>query len=159
MCLTPSLEPLKNYENFKMEFAALQSGDTSGLNTEQLDNYNSMRAFLDQKESGDFDAEDPTFQSGIGLYTVFGDPQGSYAAIDRMIENDQFIPSAYNSVLTDAMVENQATLKKLTVETIVKIITGDPVDSYDTFLQTWYTLGGQDVIDDAQAWVDGNNAG
>ena len=87
---------------------------------------------------------------------MFGDPKGSYAAIDKMVENNQFIPSAYNSLPTEKMAENSATLKKLTVETIAKIITGESVDSYDTFIETWYALGGQDVIDDAQAWADAN---
>ena len=69
---------------------------------------------------------------------------------------DGFTPSAYNSLPTDAMAENGETLKKLTVETIVKIITGAPVDSYDQFLSTWYALGGEEIIADAQAWADAN---
>ena len=154
--LTPSLAPLKNYDNFKMESAALQDGDTSNLNIEQLGDYEYMKSFLEMKEAGNLDPEDPAFMTGIGLYTVFGDPKGSYAAIDKMVENNQFIPSAYNSLPTEKMAENSATLKKLTVETIAKIITGESVDSYDTFIETWYALGGQDVIDDAQAWADAN---
>lgn len=154
--ITQTLAPLKNYDNYKMESAALESGDTSELNTEQLMDYENMKTYLDMVEAGDYDPEDPVFSAGIGSYTVFGDPQGSYAAIDKMIQNNQFVMSAYNALPTDAMAENSATLKKLTVETIVKIITGDDVDSYDTFLESWYALGGQTVIDDAQAWADAN---
>lgn len=154
--LTWSLPPLKNYDNFKMESAAIQSGNTDNLNTEQMSDYQNMRTFLDRLESGNFDPEDPIFNAGIGLYTVFGDPQGAYAALDQVIQKDMFVYSVYNSLPTDTMAENSATLKKLTVETIVKIITGDSVDTYDSFLDTWYTLGGQDVIDDAQAWADAN---
>lgn len=154
--LTYTLPPLKNYDNFKLESAALQSGDTSKLNTEQLSDYENMKTFLDMKESGSFDPEDPIFGAGIGLYTVFGDPQGAYAALDRLIQKDMFVYSAYNSLPTDRMAENAATLKKLTVETIVKIITGESVDTYDDFLKTWYALGGQDVIEDAQTWADAN---
>ena len=134
----------------------MQDGDTSNLNIEQLGDYEYMKSFLEMKEAGNLDPEDPAFMTGIGLYTVFGDPKGSYAAIDKMVENNQFIPSAYNSLPTEKMAENSATLKKLTVETIAKIITGESVDSYDTFIETWYALGGQDVIDDAQAWADAN---
>ncbi len=153
---TVTLAPLKNLDNYRKESAALLSGDTSELNTEQLGDYNNMKGFLDMYNSGEFDVEDPIFSAGISYYTVFGDPQGSYATIDKMIANDAFKLSAYNSFPTDAMAENAATLKKLTVETIVKIITGDPVDSYDSFLETWYALGGEDVIADAQAWSDAN---
>ena len=115
-----------------------------------------MRTFLDGIESGSFDPEEPVFSAGVGYYTVFGDPQGAYALIDRLIGIDAFTPSAYNSLPTDAMAENGETLKKLTVETIVKIITGAPVDSYDQFLSTWYALGGEDIVADAQAWADAN---
>lgn len=153
---TITLAPLKNLDNYRKESAALQSGDTSELNTEQLGDYNNMKGFLDPYNSGTFDVEDPIFSAGISYYTVFGDPQGSYATIDKMIANDAFKPSAYNSLPTDTMAENAETLKKLTVETIVKIITGDPVDGYDSFLNTWYALGGEDAIADAQAWADAN---
>lgn len=154
--LTQTLPPLKNYDNYKLESAALLSGDTSKLNLEQASDYQNMKTYLEMRESGSYDPEDAAFKSGIGLYTVFGDPQGSYAAIDKLIAENRFVPSAFNSLPTDKMAENSATLKKLTVEKIVKIITGDSVDTYDTFLKTWYSLGGQDVIDDAQAWADKN---
>ena len=150
------MKPLKNYDNYKMESAALESGDTSGLNAEQMGDYESMKKYLDTKDTGEFDPEDPQTSSGIALYTVFGDPQGAYAALDEMIQNNRFIPSAYNFLPSDSMAENASTLKKLTVETMAKIITGQSVDSYDAFLETWYALGGQDVIDDAQAWADAN---
>lgn len=154
--LTITLAPLKNLDNFRKESAALLSGTTSELNTEQMGDYNNMKGFLDMYNSGEFDAEDPIFSAGISYYTVFGDPQSSYAAIDKMIANNAFKLSAYNTLPTEAMAENAETLKKLTVETIVKIITGAPVDDYDSFLKTWYTLGGEDVIADAQAWADAN---
>lgn len=154
--ITQTLTPLKNYDNYKLESAALSSGDTSQLNAEQSGDYSKMKKYLDSKGTDAFDPEDPEISTGISLYTVFGDPQGSYAALDEMIRNDRFVYSAYNFLPSDSMAENASTLKKLTVETIAKIITGESVDSYDTFLETWYTLGGQDVIDDAQAWADAN---
>ena len=144
--LTVTLAPLKNLDNYRKESAAVQTGDTSELNTEQMGDYVYMRTFLDGIESGSFDPEEPVFSAGVGYYTVFGDPQGAYVLIDKLIGMDGFTPSAYNSLPTDAMAENGETLKKLTVETIVKIITGAPVDSYDQFLSTWYALGGEEII-------------
>lgn len=154
--LTITLAPLKNLDNYRKESAAVLSGDTSELNTEQMGDYTYMKTFLDAYRSSDFDPEDPVFAAGASYYTVFGDPQGSYALIDQMIAKDAYVHSAYNSFPTEAMAENAETLKKLTVETIVKIVTGDPVDSYDSFLTTWYALGGEDIIADAQAWADVN---
>ena len=154
--LTVTLAPLKNLDNFRKESAAVQSGDTSELNTEQMGDYEYMRAYLDAVESGNLDPEDSLVSAGVGYYTVFGDPQSSYAVIDKLIGEDGFTPCAYNSLPTDAMAENGETLKKLTVETTVKIITGAPVDSYDQFLDTWNALGGEDIVADAQAWADAN---
>ena len=152
--LTNTLAPLKNYDNYQKESAALESGDTSELNAEQLGDYNNMKAFLDAKESGNMNMEDPAVSAGAASYTVFGDPQGSYAVIDKLIKEDGFITSCYQGLPTEKMAEVSPTLKKLTVETIVKIITGDPVDTYDDFLQNWHSLGGDDALSEAQAWVD-----
>lgn len=156
LALQVTLAPLKNLDNHEKESKALETGDTSELNAEQMSDYTNQKAFLDMYQSGDFDPEDPAFSAGISLYTVFGDPQGAYATISDMIDTDSFKASAYNSLPTDSMAENSETLKKLTVETIVKIITGEPVDSYDSFLESWYAMGGEQVIADAQAWADAN---
>lgn len=151
--LTPTLVPLKNYDNYLKESAALVSGDTSELNTEQLGDYENMKAYLEAVESGNIDPDDGVFQGGCGLYTVFGNPEGSYAALDKIIKEDAFMYTAYNALPTPKMAEVEATLNKLTVETIVKIITGDPVESYDDFLDSWNKLGGADVTAEATEWV------
>lgn len=151
--LTHTLVPLKNYDNYLKESAALVSGDTSELNTEQKQDYENMKQYLEMMEEGKIDPNDPVFQGGCGLYTVFGNPEGSYAALDKMIQEDAFTYSAYNAVPTAKMSEVEATLNKLTIETIVKIITGDPVDSYDEFLTSWKDLGGDEVTAEATEWV------
>ncbi|MFQ9394467.1 MAG: hypothetical protein ACLR2E_10875 [Lachnospiraceae bacterium] len=81
-----TLAPLKNYDNFQKESAALQTGDTSELNMEQMSDYTNMKAFVDAKEAGTLDAEDAAQNSGAALYTVFGDPNGGYAALDQLIK-------------------------------------------------------------------------
>lgn len=156
VCLTPSLEPLKNYDNYKKERAALESGDTSELNMEQLSDYENQKYYLEQLEAGDYDIEDATFLSGASLYTVFGNPKGSYAALDSLIQTDGFTYSAYNTLPTAKMSEVEATLDKLTKETIIKIVVGDSVDAYDTFLTSWYGLGGEEITQEAADWVKNN---
>ena len=46
--------------------------------------------------------------------------------------------------------------EKLTIETIVKIITGESVDSYDGLVSNWHALGGDDALAEAQEWADSN---
>lgn len=154
--LTHTLSPLKNFNNYKLESEALASGDTSKLNAEQLSDYNNMRAYLDAKDTAEYDPNDPVMEAGIGLYTVFGDPQGSYAALDKLEQEDGFIASNFNGIPTETMSGTTATLKKLVIENIVKIITGESVDSYDKVLENWYALGGTEAIKEAQEWIDNN---
>lgn len=154
---TQTLSPLKNYENFKLESQALADGDTSQLNAEQKGDYTSMRSYLDAKESGDYDPNDPTMEAAVGIYTVFGDQEGSYAALDKLYNEDGFITSCFDGIPTEKMSENSAALKKLIAENIVKIITGESVDTYDEVLEDWYTLGGTAVIEEAQEWLDSSD--
>lgn len=64
--------------------------------------------------------------------------------------------SAYNYIPTETMSAKYSTLDKMALETIVKIIYGDSVDSYDKFLQSWKALGGETVTKEAQEWYDSN---
>ena len=158
--LSRNMPPLANLDNYVKESAAVAAGTMEGqdLTFEQIDNVTNIMKFLEAYNSDGCsleELEDSAITAGAGLYTVFADPQGSYAAIYRMMDKDQFIATAYNYVPTQNMVDNGATLQKLTAETIVKIITGtEAVDYYDTFLENWMVLGGADCIADAQAWAD-----
>lgn len=112
---------------------------------------------MDAKENGTFDSSDSTFQGPIGRYTVYGDPEGSYAVLNEMIEEDRFVHSAYDAPLTDEQADVSATLQKMTIETIVKIITGsEDVEYYDTFLDTWMANGGETYLNDVQEWIAEN---
>lgn len=152
--LTQTTPPLKNYDNYLKESEAVKTGKTDALNVEQLADYTNMKVYLDQMESGSPDLEDANFQAGIGLYTVFGDPDGGYAAIDKMIQEDAFNKSMYNTVPTENMAAKYPTLNKMAMETIVKIISGDPVEDYDAFLETWNKMGGEESTKEAQEWAD-----
>ena len=156
--LTRTMKPLKNLDNYYKESKALETGDISVLDAEQKSDYTKMKAFLDTMATDNPDVENEEVQSGIGLYSVFGDPQGGYAAIDSIKIKNNLNVSAYNTVPTDTMTAKYPTLNKLAMETIIKIITGDAsVDSYDEFLDNWKKLGGDEVTAQAQEWFDANN--
>lgn len=153
--LTKTMKPLKNLDNYYKESKALASDDVSELDAEQKNDYTKMKAYLDEMKKDSPNIEDENVQAGIGLYSVFGDPQGGYAAIDSIKTKNNMNISAYNTVPTDAMVSKYPTLNKLAMETIIKIITGDaPIDSYDKFLEDWNKLGGSEVTAEAQQWYD-----
>lgn len=54
---------------------------------------------------------------------------------------------------TESMTMYMSTLEQMRDETIVKIITGaEPVEYFDTFVDDWYALGGQDIVDEMNEW-------
>lgn len=132
--------------------AALESGDSSTLTTKQLENYTSIKAYMDAVEAGAFDPADPLQQRGLSLYTVHADPQCAWKVLRTMMDRNDYVQAAYNGVPSEEVSNASATLKKLLVETIVKTITGaQNPDSYDAFLDTWYAMGGQTAIDEVKA--------
>lgn len=129
---------------------ALETGDSSSLNTKELENYTSLKTYIDAVEGGTFDPLDTAQQRGHSLYTVYGDPQCAWETITEMMDQDQYVLAAYNGIPSETVTNAIPTLQKLLVENIVKIITGsETVDSYDSFLDTWYAMGGQDALDEA----------
>lgn len=129
---------------------ALEADDPSSLNTKELENYNSLKTYMDAVEEGTFDPLDTEQQRGHSLYTVYGDLQCAWVTIEEMMNNDQYVLAAYNGIPSETVTNAIPTLQKLLVENIVKIITGaETVDSYDSFLETWYAMGGQDALDEA----------
>lgn len=128
----------------------IKSGDDSTLNAKQQENYNAIKTYMDAVESGTFDPTDTTQQRGLALYTVHADPQSAWATLHKMREQNDYVMAAYNGIPSEEVSSASATLQKLLTETIVKIITGEQeVESYDSFLDTWYALGGQAAMDEA----------
>ena len=143
----PSSQGEKIYVNLT---EALETGDSSSLNTKELENYTSLKTYIDAVEGGTFDPLDTAQQRGHSLYTVYGDPQCAWETITEMMDQDQYVLAAYNGIPSETVTNAIPTLQKLLVENIVKIITGsETVDSYDSFLDTWYAMGGQDALDEA----------
>ena len=58
--------------------------------------------------------------------------------------------------VSDTMLEKQATLDKLELETVTRIITGEAtLDEWDEYLEQWYALGGQEITDEINEWYQG----
>lgn len=148
--LVDAQPPSQGEQIYKNLTEALETGDSSSLNTKELENYTSLKTYIDAVEGGTFDPLDTAQQRGHSLYTVYGDPQCAWATITEMMAQDQYVFAAYNGIPSETVTNAIPTLQKLLVENIVKIITGsETVDSYDSFLDTWYAMGGQDALDEA----------
>ena len=90
----------------------------------------------------------------VAQYKMYGpDPDTSYAIRYNLIRDNRFVNDEFVTFNTETMTEKGATLKKMENEALVKVIMGDmSVDEYDTFIENWYKLGGQDITDELNAW-------
>ena len=133
--------PMKNLDAQTKVSAALESGDTSALNAEELGYYNNCVAYLD----GDLNC--------WGNYQMYG-PDGGLQVINNYVANDLVLTDNYYGAPTDSMAEKGATLDKLQLEPFTKIITGNAeIDEFDSFVENWLNLGGQDVTDEVNEWL------
>lgn len=57
------------------------------------------------------------------------------------------------ALLTETMIDSEATLDKLELETFTRIITGDAsIDEFDRFVAQWYDLGGEAITEEINAY-------
>ena len=60
----------------------------------------------------------------------------------------------FQGMLSEDSAFNKVTLDKLMVETYTNIIMGESVDTFDAFVDEWYAEGGQEILDEANAWYE-----
>ncbi len=134
--------PMKNLDAQRKVTAALESGDTSMLNAEETNYFDTCKAFLD---TGDLQY--------WGAYQMWG-PTGGLAVINEYVANGCVNTDQYFGATTDGMAEYNATLQKLQLETYTKIITGSAsIDEFDAFVENWYQLGGEQITKEVNEWL------
>lgn len=157
--LTSQTEAIDSIAN---EHEAVTTGNTDVLTTEsEKVNVKNMEIYKAAVEDGTLidklNAGDENVQAGIGMWTVDGDELGGGITMVELMEENNYNYCAYGYIPTETMSSKFSTLDKMALETIVKIITGESVDSYDTFLESWKALGGEAVTQEAQEWYDANH--
>lgn len=155
------------YAGIEKEHEAITTGNMDGLTTEAMKaNVANMQKYREAVEDGTLmeklESGDSEVVAGIGMWTVDGDElSGGFTMLDLLNRSnegeDVYNYCAYSYIPTETMSAKFATLDKMALETIVKIITGDEVDTYDSFLQSWNALGGKAVTAEAQEWYDANH--
>lgn len=148
------VQDTQNYESYKKLKKALETGDSSGLSLLQQMDMDKMESYLEANEKRQFDPNDSRQSLGISYYTVYGGEHSAWSVIEGMIQENAFVYPVYRDLSTDIMVKNADTLKYMTVEIIVKIMTGQDINSYNKFLEAWYAAGGQEIVDEVLAWHD-----
>ncbi|MFX3634618.1 MAG: extracellular solute-binding protein [Candidatus Pristimantibacillus sp.] len=78
--------------------------------------------------------------------------EGSMGITDQYDKNNQFLLEKFVGAPTPTMVERKATLEKLQNEVFVKIILGDPIETFDKFVEDWKKLGGEQITEEVNEW-------
>lgn len=94
--------------------------------------------------------EDPvTNQSYYSTYIWSGPDRSAFSVVESYEENNQRLQNQYILGNTDSMAMYNVTLEQLIQESFTKIITGEnPIDSFDTFVEQWKSLGGDQITQD-----------
>lgn len=134
--------PKKNVEAFRAIDAARKANDFSKLEGEAKTIQEKIEAY----ESGS--------EEGFALWgweRIYG-TEGSMGIADQYDRNNQYLLDKFVGAPTETMVERQSTLEKLQNEVFVKIILGEPIETFDKFVEDWKTLGGEQITQEVNAW-------
>lgn len=151
------LKPMKNYDTYrKVSEAVYGDGDVKNLNAEQVLTYDSiMNTYL----GIDTVTEENLAQYAVGYgnWHVFANPVGGYAAADQVYRTEAYTSAGYGAGATETMAAKSATLTDHIKTSIIKIAYGEETpESWAKVIENWHTLGGNDVLHDANAWYQRN---
>lgn len=122
---------------------ALETNDTSKLNAEQMNSYESIAKF----KNGDSEYRRMDKIFGVG---------DSLSITDRYVNEKLMLSDEFFGAPTETMVKRGSALNDLVNETFTKIIMGDPIDTFDKFVEDWNKLGGTDMTNEVNAWYEQN---
>ncbi|MBD2867048.1 extracellular solute-binding protein [Paenibacillus arenilitoris] len=132
----------KNLEAFLQLKEARRTGDFSMLKDE---------AKAIQKNIDTYLAGSANKDSGWGWAKTYG-PDGAFAILDRYERNGQLLYESFVGAPTDTMIDKQAVLDELELETFINIILGRSVGDFDRFVEEWTALGGNRITAEVNQW-------
>lgn len=122
---------------------ALKANDPSKLNPEETGYYNDVLKYKDGDNSVWFNA---------AQYDELG---GQQILSEVYFANDMVMPPAFYGAPTKTMADRQASLDRLEAETLFKIIMGEtPIEEFDTFVEQWKKLGGEQITKEVNEWAN-----
>ncbi|WP_375527811.1 extracellular solute-binding protein [Paenibacillus terreus] len=137
-------EPEKNLNTHRLLKEIVNgSKDKSALNNEQKSAYTSVMKALSGEKLEPME---------WALNRVFGPENSSFNVIDQYVNDNMLQPNAFAAVSTSTMLKRDSTLQKLELETFSKIIMGEPLDSFDQFVENWKKLGGDEMTKEVNDW-------
>jgi putative aldouronate transport system substrate-binding protein len=144
--------PLANYAGYLNVTEALATGNKDKLNA--IERSNVEQILKDYLNIGTVTEENlPQYAAAYGIWSVFADPNGGYAAVDAAIKAGALMPAGYGTAPTELMASRASALTDITNTSIIKIIYGEESPAYwDTVIANWHRIGGDEVLADANKW-------
>ena len=139
-----------NIDRWTHWFQAMEDGDTTWIDANYLaqDQYYAMLRYQEDgsQMTNNFGEQDITAASWQFAYETCGET--FMYALDQQ-EKDNLTYDVRGAFVSDTMLESQAALEDLELETFTNIITGQAdIDEFDDFVETWNTLGGEQITEE-----------
>ncbi len=127
------LNTMDDYNQGKYIPIAMETGDTSVLNLAALSKYERCMDWANTKNP-----------DSVGYYyQVSG--EGAYRIGVQVIDDHEYSYDAYHGVATPTMAAKQSSLEAMLAEGYTKIIMGEDISNFDTLVEQWGILGGNDI--------------
>jgi putative aldouronate transport system substrate-binding protein len=141
--------PDRIIDSWKRQIKALETGDTSGFNPEDLTWFTNMKNYRDgKKENG----------TPWALNMIFAPESWSSCSVDsKYADNNGIVIDAFYGPTTATMKTRWSSLITMRDETFTKIVTGElPTSAFDTFVADWKRQGGDSITAEVNTWYQEN---
>jgi putative aldouronate transport system substrate-binding protein len=107
--------------------------------------FNESKKYMDNKKDN----------AAWGFYYSRVAKEGGFGLSKKALDDKQFIQNEFYGTQTPTQLERGGSLNKLMAETFTKIVMGEDIDQFDKFVESWKTLGGNDITDEVNEWYKG----
>lgn len=129
--------------------AALEEGSDEKVqyNANALNLYNNINDYLNNNDYR-HDLENTDARGTAGYMYGLSFCGQNFGLATSYAEQGLLEYDMKGAIVTDAMVDSEATLDKLELETFTRIITGEAdISEFDTFVDQWNLLGGEEITE------------
>jgi putative aldouronate transport system substrate-binding protein len=148
-------DPMTNFNTQKRITQALNTGDTSVLNSnpQDLEQYNIVARFLDEQKTGQAQG-DADIGNDWGTYKYWYGDNSGYGILNSYVANDQYMIDGLNGYMTPTMLKQWSSLLDLENQYFMQIITGQrPVSDFDAFISAWKAGGGDTITQEVNDYI------
>ena len=128
--------PLADYNQAVLIAAAQDTRDTTGMDPDVLAKYEGMLMWLD----------DGSYEGLPYWYQCSKD--GALKLCQHVMDNEEYIIDRYHNVPTETMAKQWSSLESMKMECYTKIIMGEPIETFDDFVEQWKALGGDTITEE-----------